>query len=323
MEKLNEIIRSGKLPEDTIQMINKLDDDGKKLLNDYSDENSDFFKSLSPRHIAEKFLADSSIAETLYHYTSYYSFKKIIDSNKFLIGSAYHMNDKGELKYIYSLLKKELTNLHAPANLINYVEQMENTLNPDVYIWSFTKNPSSQALQTYGDVAIEFNNQDIQEELATYCANGAKTLDEFTDGSAYVFPLTVVYEEKVHKEYISVIAKAWITALRNYDIDPIDMEQISGDILQAFIFFSMIFKNPLLYQEEEIRFIVFNINKDNGINPDDYIGDKPVKSFRFSLDIIQKIILSHKLKDEIENTENYLRERNYSKTQVELTKMLY
>lgn len=323
MERLNEILRSGVLPESTIQMINKLDRDGKQLLNDYEDINSELFKYIHPVNITERFLADSKIADKLYHYTSYEAFKKIIDSQKFLIGSAYHMNDLSELKYIYDLLKEESINLNAPSEFISYIEHMKNNINPDVYIWSFTKNASSQALQAYGDVAIEFNNQDIQEELATYCANGAKTLDEYTDGSAYVFPLTVVYEEKVHKEYISTIAKAWITAFKNYDIDPTDMKQISGDILQAFIFFSMIFKNPILYQEEEIRFIIFNINKDDSINPDDYMGDKPVKTFRFSLDIIQKIILSHKLKDEIESTENYLRERNYTNTHVELTKLLY
>lgn len=323
MERLNEILRSGELPESTIQMINKLDRDGKQLLNDYEDINSELFKHIHPVNIAERFLADSKIADKLYHYTSYEAFKKIIDSQQFLIGSAYHMNDLGELKYIYDLLKEELINLNAPSEFISHIEHMKNNVNPDVYIWSFTKNASSQALQNYGDVAIEFKNQEIQENLARCFAKDADTLDDYGEGNAYVFPLTVVYDKETHKKYIKIIAKSWLTAVKNHPIDPYDMEKISEDIVQAFIFFSMIFKNPILYQEEEIRFIIMNINDGESINPDTYLGDKPVKKFEFTSEIIQKIILTYKLKDEINTTKKYLQSRNFNNTKVVLTEMLY
>ena len=50
--------------------------DGMQLLNDYYDENSNFYQRAQPELIANKFYADPSKIKNLYHYTTYEAFEK-------------------------------------------------------------------------------------------------------------------------------------------------------------------------------------------------------------------------------------------------------
>ena len=40
-----------------------------------------------------------------------------------------------------------------------------------------------------------------------------KTLDEYTVGNAYVFPVKVEYDYEVQSKYIKALAHAWLVAL--------------------------------------------------------------------------------------------------------------
>lgn len=323
METLNKILNSGNIPFNTIEMIKKLDEDGKKLLNDYYDEDSDLWKYVQREKIAKRFYADPDIVETLYHYTSYDSFEKIIDSYQFLVGSIHFMNDNQELKYTFNMMKNELENIGAPREVIQNFESFVAEVQLDAYIWSFSENNHSQALQNYGDIALGFNNQQIMNQLGTKYSKGAKNLNEYTIGNAYVFPVKVEYDSSIQRNHINTIAKSWYTCVRNINIDPDDMSQILGDLVQALIFFSLIFKNPKLYQEEEIRFIVLKIGENDKINPDLYLNQKPVINCEFKSEMIQKVILSNKLKNHFDAVKRSLISKNYGNTEVVMTDLPY
>ena len=215
--------------------------DGMQLLNDYYDENSNFYQRAQPELIANKFYADPSKIKI---YIIILPMKHLKNSIfiYFLIGSIHYMNDDKEIKYVYELMKKELKLLEAPNDIILKLEELNTILPDDVYVWSFSENDYSQALSNYGDIALGFDSQGIMEQLASYYSKGKKTLDEYTVGNAYVFPVKVEYDYEVQSKYIKALAHAWLVAHDNFKYDPDDMEVIIGSIVQALHFFSLVFK---------------------------------------------------------------------------------
>lgn len=204
------------------------------------------------------------------------------------------MNDDKEIKYVYELMKKELKLLEAPNDIILKLEELNTILPDDVYVWSFSENDYSQALSNYGDIALGFDSQGIMEQLASYYSKGKKTLDEYTVGNAYVFPVKVEYDYEVQSKYIKALAHAWLVAHDNFKYDPDDMEVIIGSIVQALHFFSLVFKNPYLRQEEEIRYIIFNINEDNLLKPELYMNSKPFTTCRLTHEMLKEVIINPK-----------------------------
>src|SRR5699024_1094118 len=77
----------------------------------------------------------------------------------------------------------------------------------------------------------------------------------------------------------------------NFEKDPYDMDEIIKSIVQALHFFSLFFKNPHLRQEEEIRYIIFNINEDNLLKPELYMNSKPFTTCKFTYEILKEIII--------------------------------
>ena len=251
MKELEKILKEPKVSEDVKRIVQSMNKDGLQLLNDYYDEKSNFYQRAKPELIANEFYADPNKLKKLYHYTSYEAFERILSSSTFLIGSIHYMNDNKEIKYVYELMKKELKLLGAPNDIILKLEELNTILPDDVYVWSFSENDYSQALSNYGDVALGFDSQEIMEHLASYYSKGKKTLDEYTVGNAYVFPLKVEYDYEVQSKYITTLAHAWYVAHDNFEKDPYDMDEIIKSIVQALHFFSLFFKNPHLRQEEE------------------------------------------------------------------------
>ena len=118
--------------------------------------------------------------------------------------------------------------MEAPNDIILKLEELNTILPDDVYVWSFSENDYSQALSNYGDIALGFDSQGIMEQLASYYSKGKKTLDEYTVGNAYVFPVKVEYDYEVQSKYIKALAHAWLVAHDNFKYDPDDMEVIIG-----------------------------------------------------------------------------------------------
>ncbi len=323
MKELEKILKDPKVSKDVKRIVQSMNKDGLQLLNDYYDEKSNFYQRAKPELIANEFYADPNKLKKLYHYTTYEAFEKILSSSTFLIGSIHYMNDDKEVKYVYELMKKGLQLLEAPNDIILKLEELNTILPNDVYVWSFSENDYSQALSNYGDIALGFDSQEIMEHLASYYSKGKKTLDEYTVGNAYVFPLRVEYSHEVQSEYIRTLAQAWLIAHDNLKYDPYDMGVIIDDIVQALHFFSLLFKNPYLRQEEEIRYIIFNINEDNLLKPEMYMNSKPFTTCRFTYEMLKEVIINPKSQKKLDEVSTMLNREGFTRTSVNMSKLPY
>ncbi|WEB18304.1 hypothetical protein [Staphylococcus haemolyticus] len=92
------------MPEDVKRTVQSMNKDGMQLLNDYYDENSNFYQRAQPKLIANEFYADPNKLKKLYHYTTYEAFEKILSSSTFLIESIHYMNDNKEYSTSASFL---------------------------------------------------------------------------------------------------------------------------------------------------------------------------------------------------------------------------
>lgn len=323
MTKLDEILKSPGIPNETKKMIDSLDSMGREALNAYYDENSDFRQHAQPETIAERFYADTKKIAELYHYTTYDSLKKIVSSQKFFLSSLHFMNDPQEMSYTFQLLENELSQLNAPQAMLKELKLIKDRVPWDVYVWSFSENDHSQSLLNYGDVAMGFKNQNVMNKLATHFSKGAKTLDDFTIGNAYSFPLKVEYNEQKQLEHIKPIARTWFSGYKNYHKDPYDMGELISACYKAIVFCSLCFKNPYLRQEEEIRYVVLKLKDGLDPDPEFYIGERPFVSCELTPDILEKIILSKKLNSKLEDTKLFLEDKGFTMTNVESTKLPY
>ncbi|WP_436891335.1 hypothetical protein [Mammaliicoccus sciuri] len=323
MDKLNELLKSKDVPRNTKEMVLSMNTDGLQLLNDCYDVNSKFYRSVQPEIIARQFYADPKVVKNLYHYTNVEAFEKIIASKQFLIGSIHYMNDTKEVKYVYELMESELKNLNAPEDVVSMIKRLNIELPYDTYVWSFSENNYSQALSKYGDLALGFENSEIMRNLGEYYSRGRSTLDEYKIGNAYVFPLKVEYNLQIQLDYIKELARAWIVAHENIKYDSPDMSEVILGIVQALYFFSLFFKNPYLRQEEEIRYIIQNINSDSSLNPEIQMNDKPFAVCKMTSEMLKEVIINRDNADKKTKIESLLKNHSFEGTKVSITKLPY
>lgn len=320
MDEIDKILAQNNIPKSTKRMIGMLSKDGREALNSMWDKNSNFWKHAQPVEIATRFLADPEKYKKLFHYTSQQGMESILTSHTFRIGSQYFMNDPEENIYVSKLaediLKKDE---RATTQEINDFHNDFRSVKLDTYIWSFTANDHSQALSRYGDFALEFENQKLQEKLVDYFDPNARDISEL---KTYVFPLKVEYDKAVQSEYIKAVVHTWLSAYRNFSIDPDDMSEIINNSYYALNLFCMCFKTPLLRQEEEIRFVLLRKNNDNNLHPDAYIHDRPVLLFKFNCSIINTIIYSKQVKN-INKIKDSLSVKGYQNVSFIPTKLPY
>ena len=149
----------------------------------------------------------------------------------------------------------------------------------------------------------------------------AKRLDP---GDGLVYPLKVLYDKKEQLEYVNTVMKAWLIAFRNKDRDPNDMSQIKNESLKALELYSQCFKNSLLYQEEEIRFVVIKrLSQEQHIMPDLYFNGKPKIKLDIEPNMIDTVIVSHKLEGKISSIQKMVQSYGFNNTEVKLTDLLY
>lgn len=318
---LKKAVDNPKVPLKTKFMIESLSESGKDVLNSFLDKNSSLYYHSQPQIICKKFWASPQIFPYLYHYTTLEGVKGILSSGTFRIGSQYHMNDRGEHIYVTGFAKQILISLKASQNEIETFLKWYGGEIFDIYIWSFTKNDHSQALMTYGDYALEFNNQEIQTNLSKFLNPNVNDPFRFKKGNSYVFPLKVEYDRSCQEEYLKPIMAAYLKAYRNLRADPDDMKEIIYNCFRALSLFSICFKNPNLYQEEEIRFVVLKINNDNRLHPDKVVNGKPVILFPFDLKMIKSVIYSWQVED-LRPIKSILQEYHLS-NRLERTKLPY
>lgn len=117
---------------------------------------------------------------------------------------------------------------------------------------------------------------------------------------------------------------AWLTAFRNRDRDLPDMLQIRSEVLKALALYSQCFKNSVLYQEEEIRFVVVKaITKKDTVIPDLYFHNRPKIILPVEPNMIDTIIVSHNLETQMNDIRRMLRSFGFNNTQVKLTALPY
>lgn len=323
MDKIDKILAQNNIPEDTKRMIGMLSKDGREALNSLWDKDSIFWKHAQRVEIASKFWANPEKYRNLFHYTSQQGMKSILNSHTFRIGSQYFMNDPEENIYVSKLAEDILKrNERATTQEIDDFHKDFRRVKLDTYIWSFTANDHSQALSRYGDFALEFENQKLQEELVNHFDSNVQNFSEYKVGNCYVFPLKVEYNETVQREYVGAVIHTWLSAYRNLPIDPYDMNEIINDCYKALGLFCMCFKNPLLRQEEEIRFVLLRKGNDNKLHPDTYIQDRPVLLFKFEPSLLNLIIYSKQVKD-ITKIKDFVVDKGYRNVSVMPTKLPY
>lgn len=320
MDEIDKILARNNIPNSTRRMIKMLSKDGREALNSMWDEDSNFWKHAHPVEIATRFLADPEKYKKLFHYTSQQGMESILTSHTFRIGSQYFMNDPEENIYVSKLAEDILrTDERATIQEIDCFHNDFRSVKLDTYIWSFTANDHSQALSRYGDFALEFENQQLQEKLVDSFDPKARDISELT---TYVFPLKVEYDKKVQSEYVGAVVHTWLSAYRNISIDPYDMNEIINDCYYALSLFCMCFKNPLLRQEEEIRFVLLKKSNDNDVHPDIYIKGRPVVLFKFDSSLIKSIIYSKQVKD-IDKIKKFLVDKGIKNVSFVPTKLPY
>ena len=102
------------------------------------------------------------------------------------------------------------------------------------------------------------------------------------------------------------------------------MSQIKNESLKALELYSQCFKNSLLYQEEEIRFVVIKrLSQEQHIMPDLYFNGKPKIKLDIEPNMIDTVIVSHKLEGKISSIQKMVQSYGFNNTEVKLTDLLY
>lgn len=295
MNKLDEILRSAGIPDDTKAMINSLGDDAKAALNSYYDETSAFYQNAQPALLAHRFLADPEDNPILFHYTTANAIKSILRSKTFLVGSIKHMNDGLEIKYTVKLCCKILKQLGASSSEIeNFTNHFQNKADLfDTYIWCFNPNGDSMAMERYGDIALGFDNQEVQKEMATELTPLNFAHGFMKIGDAFVFPLKVNYNKKFQTNYLMPIIKVILACIRNINIDPYDMNQILDSSISSLYLLSLCFKRESIREENEIRFAALKLTS-NGETQEDVIYDnKPMIKVQLKKTMLRFVVINH------------------------------
>lgn len=305
--------------------LSNINNDGIQSLKDYVDMNSGFQKHSLGENIARRFDVNPLKVDTIYHYTDISVLKKLVDSKQFYMGSVYHMNDPLEIKYTYNRSKKLLKKMGTSEKEVNAFDADSKVSIFDSYIWSFSANKNNQALNNYGEISIGVDVQKLQNHLANRNTN--LYFENMHEGNGYTFPLFVEYGERIQDEYLNAVLREWLQVYRG--LRNTSMNRISNDIgfecIQALFLYSLCFKRHLLYQEEEIRFVVEKITLSGNLQPDTTFNKKPVIVTDFTPDMISSIIVSHKngADKRIKEIRDYLDLHGFHKTSVILTDMPY
>ncbi|WP_270312156.1 DUF2971 domain-containing protein [Ligilactobacillus agilis] len=308
-------------------MIMSLDNDGKKAIANYYDVESSFHNHADILKNVYRFGLDTSNHDKIYHYTTVESLEKILESGYFLIKASDYMNDPDEFRWASRLGKNHLEELGAGKEEIAEFDRMiESQPFKDSYIWSFTKNNDSLTLfNVYGKgmgVSIEFDLSEVMHELAMQNSNGKKSLENFGYGDAYTFPLRVEYNEQIQKAYVNPVVEEWLSAYRAYKKDPFDMKEILLHCSKNMFLFNMIFKNPSLNHEEELRFIVLKIGDQNRI-PDTVISGVPYTKFNINHDLLKKVKLQTNNSYSTDGVRALLDQNGYHRVIIQNSKLPY
>ncbi|WP_105956414.1 hypothetical protein [Apilactobacillus quenuiae] len=307
-------------PTEFHKIYDSLNQYGKSALNSITDEKSDY-RTHSHDIIYKRFYINAHDIGEIYHYTSIGALKNIVKTKLFYVGYIHSMNDPLEVRYTYRVAIEYLKQLNATKNeIVAFVNDYQHN-NFDSYVWSFSPNRNSQALGNYGDVALGFDSQKIQQKLSDqYTSPDFKHMGE---GYGYVFPLKVEYNRKTHKEFIMPIIKEWLDAYRGlrgvWNSVAIDIRK---KCLSSLFLLSLCFKRQILWQEEELRYVIVKPKRDN-VDSSTLISNRPISLARINPNILREVVLSRQSEYRKKEVKDVLNENGFSKTKVKITDLPY
>ncbi|QYA46023.1 hypothetical protein KYI13_00285 [Macrococcoides bohemicum] len=80
---------------------------------------------------------------------------------------------------------------------------------------------------------------------------------------------------------------------------------------------------PNLRQEEEIRYIIQNINSDSSLNPETQMNDKPFAVCKMTSEMLKEVIINRDNADKKTKIESLLKNHSFEGTKVSITKLPY
>lgn len=327
--RLKDMLEDSGTTDQVKKVLRGLPEDGKKAIDNFFDYTSAYNMHGSKDRFLEKLSFLPNEDRILYHYTTVDSVKAILKSRTWFIKQKGFMNDHKELFYTIELVKTILTELKATPDEINVFDKIfKTTPIGDTYIWSFTENKASQTL--FGNysvnsngIALGLNSSQIEKELFTHFSHGKDSSEFFTNGDAYSFALKVVYDEKIQRESLEPIVKEWMLAYRGLKAMPKDREVILTNCLTTISFFALCFKNPLLRQEEEIRFVITYNGEVNKNYSEKTIDGVPYVTCEVSDFLIREAIIQTGSSITVSRFKNELREYGFGSIRVSESELPY
>lgn len=254
----------------------------------------------------------------LCHYTQIESLKKILESKTFYVGSAYQMNDKTEHNYVYDLAQAILATMGIKEECIESFVDEVNSAIFDYYIWSFSANEDSQALNHYGNVALKFRTKKIYQSLTQkFCPLDLKSA---SSNNALIMPLKVCYNIESQVAILNILMCKYVASLF---LPKKDSQNIKMEVLAHLAILSTFFKDPLYYQEEEIRLVLFKTSNDNNPHPEKIINDKRKLIANITPDTLEEIRVFKDAENRIPEIKTFLSNSEFNNVKVELTRLGY
>lgn len=205
-------------------------------------------------YIREEFFKNKK--EKIYHYTSPYGLKSIIENKKIWFSDIKFMNDEREILYTYDLVVKCLGNLtdinkEFSNHILNYYNNIKN-LNKNPYKHSFFIS----CFSTDNDNLSLWNNYTKNENKIGYCIEfDSKFIEDYIEKLNLDFDTSMIEQREViynKEEQINLISQA---------LHLID-QQDDDILMKCFTFNSIIydyctfFKHPSFKVEKEYRIII-------------------------------------------------------------------
>lgn len=325
LDKLNEILESQNIPMSVKKTVKNLNTLGKEALNSYYDKSSSFYRNAQPGNLARNFFASSKEYPDLYHYTQGKSLKAILKSKNFYIGSISEMNDTEEMKHTFDMCCKCLSSLKATSDEINEfkIEFIATMIRFDVYVWSFNPNGNSMAMERYGDVALGFSNQEVQERLTERFTPMNLFEGDLKQGDAFVFPLKVNYDQKYQLDYLFPIIRVALACIQNMKIDPFDMKRILKDSMVALYLLSLCFKRYEIREENEVRFLILRVVTDGTTQEDLLFNNRRMVKVGIDDKILKSIIINHNWDGKEKALSDIVRKYGFMDTEIKKTTIPY
>lgn len=285
--KLKEIFEYCKIPRRAQRAIAEVGLSPESLESNYKSfkANPERYKCLSPLSYQYRFAYDVTDRHLLYHYLPDQDLKKIVDSRTFLVGEQCDMNDQNEGKYAFNIAREELRKMHASDKVLKSFDEIIKTkIYSQIFIWSFLKNSAAAGMEKYGDTAIGMDSMQIDLNL------NARLNEE--PGLFHYLALKVCYNKQDQHNYIRNLMKFFIEAVNNKNALRRLVEE--SYVLKVLIFYSLVFKPPVLSNEKEIRFVIL---KTLDTKKSKFISLNGNNKFKYSAPItpdnLKEIIVNH------------------------------